>query len=882
MLRSVSHSALAILLATLALLLTSAPLHAQPEEESEEEPLDETETEESEEEGEGSSDEGDEFDSPYEGDEDEQERDDLGDPYEPNEEASPVPRTGCHGRRIERIRVQGSRRVDADDVRATMRLRQGLRCTDEGVARDARRLWDLGFFDDLRIEAEIDADSVELVVSVVERPAIARVVFAGNDEIEDDDIDEEVTLREGGILSIPDVRRQIAKIRDLYAEEGYFLARVTYDINRLANDNNEVEVRFDIEEGEEVEVRRIRFVGNQNIDSDELRGIMQTSQTGFFSFISSNNHYDSETFDEDTTRLQAYYYDQGYLGVRVGTPRVELTSDRRYIDITVPIDEGPRYRIGELEVEELDADGQSVEAIEDDLRDEVDLAQGDYFSRTKVALGIQEITRIYRDAGYARVEVTPETRLDGDEHVVDLRLAIVRGPLVHIERIVIRGNSKTRDRVIRRELQILEGDQYNQTLIERSKRRVNALGYFERVDLSEEAGTAPDLMVLTITVVEKPTGTFQVGAGFSSIEQFIITAQIQQQNLFGNGQSLSLQLQLSGIRQLVQIRFVEPYFLSTQWLLSGDVFKTVRQFSFFTRDSTGAGFTFGHPIVDPRFRFSLGYRFEYIDISNATGGIFSSSRTAQGATLFNQLPLQNTFRDGITSSLRFSLSWDNRDNRIVATDGWYASYSAELAERFIGSEQLFFRQNAFVRFYRPIWGPLVFKANIEAGLITSRQADGVPLYERYFLGGIFNIRGYPLNSIGPRASIPSTTDPNRSPPRSGNGFPAGVGIGGNFQAFYQLEVEFPILTSVGIRGVIFTDGGNTWNLEDRLCQSPATADSGVTGACGVDLSEIRTSVGFGVRWFSPLGPLRFEWGIPLFRREWEEPIRFEFTIGNSF
>ena len=893
--RATLHSALALLVA-LALLLPGTPLQAQLLDDETDEPAedetgeaadDELDDEDASIEDADASDEGDEEDASDEGDDDEvrspyDDESDLGEAYDESDAGPPVPRTNCHGRRIVGIQVEGSRRVDANDIRATMRLRQGVDCSDEAVARDARRLWDLGFFEDLRIDADVDGPDVTLTVTVEERPAMARVVFEGNDEVEDDDLDEEVTLREGGILSIPDVRRQIEKIRDLYAEEGYFLARVTYQITRLANDNNEVEVRFDIDEGEEVEVRRLRFVGNEHIDSDDLRGIMQTSQTSFFSFISSNNHYDSEAFEEDVTRIQAYYYDQGYLGIRVSNPRVELTSDRRYIDVTIPVEEGPRYRIGELEVSEVDESGQSVDALEDDLRGEVDLDTGDYFSRTKVALGIQEITRIYRDAGYARVEVTPETQLDAEGNVVDLRLAIVRGPLVHIERIVIRGNTKTRDRVIRRELRILEGAQYNQSDIELSKRRVNALGYFERVDVSEESGTSPDLMVLTFTVVEKPTGTFQVGAGFSSIEQFIVTAQIQQQNLFGNGQSLSLQLQLSGVRQLVQIQLVEPYFLNTQWLLSGDIFKTIRQYSFFTRDSTGAGFTFGHPIVDPRLRFSLGYRFEYIDVSAGTGGIFSSNRTTQATRLYSQSSISNTFRDGITSSLRLTLSWDNRDNRIVATDGWYASYSAELAERFLGSQQLFFRQNAFVRFYRRIWGPLVFKANLQVGLITSRQNQGVPLYERYYLGGIFNIRGFALNTVGPRAQITSSLDPNGLISQAGNGYPAGVGIGGNFQAFYQLEVEFPILTQVGIRGVIFADGGNAWNLEQRLCEAPVSDDIEMMDPCGIDLTDIRTSVGFGLRWFSPLGPLRFEWGIPINRRSWEDVIRFEFTIGNSF
>ncbi|HJL26090.1 MAG TPA: outer membrane protein assembly factor BamA [Polyangiaceae bacterium LLY-WYZ-15_(1-7)] len=812
----------------------------------------------------------------------------AGDPYAPQTQRPRVPRTLCHGRMIRRIRVEGARRVDPEDVRATMRLRRGLPCTDDEVARDARALWEMGFFDDLVIEAERVGNEVEMIVRVRERPAIGRIVFDGNDEVEDEDIDEKITLREGAILSVPDVRRQVTKIRDLYAEEGFFLARVEYEIRRIQNDNNEIEVRFSIEEGAEVSVRRIRFVGNRNIPADDLNAIMQTSEEGFFSFISDDDHYDSDAFDDDVTRLQAWYYDQGYLAMSVGVPRIELTADREHIDITIPIDEGPRFRVGRLRVREVNADGAEVEPLESDLRDAIDLESGDWFSRTQIALGLQEITRTYRDEGYARVEVGPETNLDSERRIVDITVSIVRGPPVRIERINIRGNTKTRDSVIRREMLILEGELYDQTLVERSKRRIEALGYFERTDLSEETGSAPDRMVINVEVQERATGTFQVGAGFSSIEQFILTAQIQQQNLFGNGQSLSLQLQLSGIRQLVQLRFFEPWFLGTQWGLGVDVFKTIRQFADFNRDSTGGGLTLGHPIFDRRLRVALQYRAELVRISARTGGFFQSGGGGAGFNIFRRVPLDNLFRSGLTSSLRLTFTWDNRNNRLFPSDGWFASYSAEVADRFLGSDQVFFRQTAFVRHYRQIFSlgaerPVIFKVNAEFGLINSRQNRGVPIFECFFLGGIFNVRGFPLNSLGPRVSIPRSTDPNAVPPRAGNGIAEGVAIGGNLQLFYQAELEVPIVPSVGIRAVLFTDGGNVWNLENALCQGPETTTGDrSTDPCGFDIRGIRNSWGFGFRWFSPLGPLRFEWGIPINRKPWEDKIRFEFTIGNSF
>ncbi|MCB9602372.1 MAG: outer membrane protein assembly factor BamA [Sandaracinus sp.] len=812
----------------------------------------------------------------------------YGDPYDDDQDQGPEePRTVCHGRMIRNVRVEGARRVEADDVRASMRLRRGLPCTDEELARDARALWDLGFFENLVFEANVVGNEVELVVTVTERPAIARVRFEGNDEVDDDDIEEKLTLREGTILSIPAVREQVTKIRDLYAEEGFFLARVTYEIQRLAN-RPEVEVRFVIDEGPEVTVRRIRFVGNRNVPSDELQDIMQTSEAGFFSFITDNHHYNDDVFDEDVTRLQAWYYDKGYLGVSVGTPRIELTADRQHVDITVPIEEGPRFRVGRMTVREVDENGQEVDALQSNLRDEIDLESGDWFNRTKIAMGIQSITRIYRDEGYAYVELVPETDLDQERRIVDINVNIVRGPPVRIERINISGNSKTRDSVIRRELRILEGALYDQSDVELSKRAIEALGYFERVDFAEERGSAPDRMILSISVVERATGTFQVGAGFSSIEQFILTAQVQQENLFGNGQSLQLQLQLSGIRQLVQVRFFEPWFLGSRWGAGVDVYKTVRQFASFNQDTTGGGLTLGHPVVDPRLRFSLNYRAEYVRISARTGGFFQSGGGGAGFTQFQNTPLFGLFRDGITSSIRASLTWDNRNNRLFPSDGWYANYSFEVADRFLGSDQVFTRHTAFTRFYRQLFTlgegrPVVFKVNLEGGFISSRSDNGVPIYERFYLGGIFNVRGFPLYSLGPRLAIPRSYDPSGTPPRSGGGNPAGVSIGGNLQLFYQAELEVPILPEVGIRAVLFTDGGNVWNTQRTLCGGPPTTDvDASTETCNFDIRGIRQSWGFGFRWFSPLGPLRFEWGFPIDRRSWEKTVRFEFTIGNSF
>jgi outer membrane protein insertion porin family len=785
-----------------------------------------------------------------------------------------VPRTICEGRRIKAIEVSGNGRVSGDDVRASMKLRAGLPCTDVEIARDAHALWDLGYFDDLIFSARLDGSDLVLSIIVKERPAIGKVTFEGDDKVDQEDIDEKVTLEVGAILSENDVRAQIVKIRDLYAEEGFFLAKVSYRL--IALPNNQVEVRYDIVEGPEVSVRRVQFIGNDHLSDDQLLEFMRTHPTGFFSIISSNDTFKRDFFDEDVLRMQALYYDRGYLNVQVLSPRVELTPDRQQIDITIPIKEGPRFKIGRLRVIEQDSDGNEIEPLGGRrlTRAKVEAQPGDWFSRTKLSEGIEKITAHYRDGGYAKAEISPETELDVEKRQVDIAVVIRRGPECTIERIDIQGNDKTRDRVIRREILIAEGDKYSQSLLEASKARINALGYFERVDMSEADGETPNGLVITYEIKERATGTFQVGAGFSSIEKFILTAQIDQQNLAGHGQSLSLQAQISGIRTLIQTQFIEPYLFSTFWSLSVDAFRTSNSFQAYTTKQTGAGVAFGHPVFHRNLRLALRYSADRTTVGETTTAFLGTG--GDGRVTQQRSPLSNQQLGGRTSALRLSLTWDSRDNRLFPTKGVYASISSEAADPIIGSEntRTFWRNKYFGRFYYPLFFGMVLRLNTEVGLVTSRKT-AVPLYERFFLGGILSVRGFNFQSLGSTANMPYTLDPNAIANTRG------LRLGGNAMLRTNIEVEFPILSAVGIKGVIFTDGGTVWNLEKTYCQAQPTLNNDPSQkTCG--FNPMRFSYGFGVRWFSPMGPLRFEWGFPIKKRSYEERYRFEFTIGQFF
>jgi len=783
----------------------------------------------------------------------------------------------ARGLPIQKIQVLGNRRVTAADVLTYVRERVGQPFKPETLTQDVRELWNSGFFDDIEVDLDRHDEGVELRFVVRERPSIASITFEGNDEISKDDLNEGIEIKPATILSLPAVRRTVQKIRDMYAEKGFFLAEVQNEVVPLKN--NEVGIKFKITEHGQVSVRRITFIGNQNVDSAELRSLMLTGNAGFFAF-GSGGPFRQDAFERDIAVLSAMYYDRGFLSVTISTPRIMLTPDRNGIEVSITIDEGPRYKIRQLRVYERGAGGTEVEPIDGrrNLRMMVRSEAGQYFNRAELLEDLQAIRTLYRDHGYANVEANPQTQLDPETHEVDVTVPVERGPLVYFERIEIRGNSKTRDKVIRRELEVAEGELFSESKLERSKRRATALGYFERVDVSTEAGSAPDKMNVYIEVAEKPTGTFQVGAGFSSIENFIATAQVQQANLFGNGQSLSLQAQVSSLRQLVSIRFFEPYFLDSLFNTSIDLYDQLRVYNDFSQSSRGGALTFGYPLIEPELNASVTYTASLDRVS--TGVRSTLLGTSSATSVFTQLPLANLFNDGLTSSIRPAMTLDTRDNRLFPTSGIYLYGSSELAAAALGSENKFLKHRFIGRFYYPIGAGFVLKLNTEAGHVTSPSSDGVPIFARFFLGGILDVRGFRFRTIGPRIGLTHSTDPNSAP------ILQGAQIGGNLMYFQNLELEFPIVESVGVRGVLFTDAGNAWNLESNYCKAAGAAiQYAAVSPCFNGLSSLttlRTSVGFGIRWFSPLGPLRFEWGFPLKPLPYEEHSVFEFTIGNFF
>jgi outer membrane protein insertion porin family len=799
-------------------------------------------------------------------------------PPVPSVQSAPLPEDEAEQARglpIAGIRVAGNRRITSEDILAYLTEKPGQVFSPEALSKDVRELWNSGFFDDIEVDLEREAGGVSLRFLVRERPNISEIEFDGNKEIDTDDLLEAIEVKSNSIISYPAIQRSIQKIRDKYAEQGYFLAEVTSEVLPLKN--NEAKIKFKVTEHSRVTVRRVTFIGNDSVGDEELRAVMFTGNPGFFAF-GSGGPFRQDAFERDMAVISALYYDRGYLQVSINTPRVMLTPDRNGVELSITIEEGPRYKIRRFRVFERDAEGKEIEPVggRRKLRTLIRAESGSYFNRAQLLEDLQAVRTLYRDAGFANVLADPETTLDPASREVDVVVPILRGPLVRFGRIEVQGNTKTRDKVIRRELEIVEGDKFSETNLERSRRRVTALGYFERVDMTTQDDGNDRISVL-VEVAEKPTGTFQVGAGFSSIENFIATAQIQQANLFGNGQSLSLNAQLSGIRTLVNVRYFEPYLLDSPVGFTVDLFEQLRIYNDFSQGTRGGALTFGYPLIDPELSASLTYTLQRDTVSTETTSTFLQGGSSLSA--FNRLPLANLFNDGITSSLRPALTWDTRDNRLFPTSGVLLRASTEVAISALGSTNEFLRNRFTGQFYYPLGGGLVVKLNTQVGLVTSPSADGVPIFARFFLGGIVDVRGFRFRSLGPRAPLTESTDPNSLP------IVNGANIGGNLMYYDNLELEFPILEDVGIRGVVFTDAGNAWNLEGVYCQAGARPLYDELNPCfdfPKDLLNLRTSWGFGLRWFSPLGPLRFEYGFPFAPLPFEEKRRFEFTIGNFF
>ncbi len=745
---------------------------------------------------------------------------------------------------IDKILIKGNKKIEVDAIRAKLISREGAPYSAETIRQDIGELFGTGYFYDVIVD-RTDNPKITLTYTVVEKPSIAEIVFEGNDEIEDDELKETAGIKAYEIVNQAKIREATEKLEKLYEDKGFFLARVTSKLTPTGEGDN-VKLEFTVRENDKVRVKRVSFIGNKKMDSGKLKAAMITQEGGFFSFVSGSGAYKQEAFDRDVQVLNLVYFNEGYVQVKIDRPQVYVTPDKKAIYISIRIEEGEQFKVGSV-----DFTGDLLFSREE-LFETTQIEEQDLFRYQILQDDLKALQAKYGDLGYAYANPIPRTRIREADREVDITFEIDKGQKVYIGKIVAVGNSKTRDKVIRRELRILEGELYNETRKRESIDNVKRLGYFEEVNFNTKTPKGRnDIMDIDIVVKERNTGTIQVGAGYSSFNGLVFNGQVSQTNFLGKGQKLNVSIDLSKRQSLYKFGFTEPYLFDTEWSGGFDVFRSQRLLTEYEETKTGGALRVGHPLapyLDGFIRYKLDETDLHVDEVNGDPDLF---------------PVDTA--NGTTSSVTFTLEYDKRDDRFTPSKGMFSSVSLEYAG--VGGSKDYTKGFGTFRYYKKLFWELVWRNNITYGFISSNDSSKeVPFNELFLLGGANSLRGFDWFSVGKRKRSEKRYDQARgsgmSPQEAEN--EALRPFGGTQQFFYNLEFQFPLITEAGIKGVVFYDIGQA---DDALI-----------------LEELRQDVGFGFRWFSPIGPLRFEWGFPLERQERfdEDNVNFEFAIGAPF
>lgn len=739
-----------------------------------------------------------------------------------------------HATPIVNIDFKGLTRAEEGVLRKKMSSFEGAPYSAQTIKEDIKALYQTGLFSDVFVTQQTGEAGIFLTFHVVEKGIIGSIVFRGNKKINDKDLLNYVSLREFNILDQKRIAESKQAILKAYEEKGYYLVEISTEIVPLDTEKNELELVFDIKENPEAKIKRISFVGNKIFSDRKLSKEMVTKVKGFLSFLTQSGKYKDAKLERDLTVLEMFYQERGYLKVKIGQPQISLTRNKEALYITIPVYEGPQYHVGSMDV-----DGDIL-TTKEELLSQFQLKTGAIYNGTLEQKDKMTLENIYGDQAYAYASIQPLRNYDDGQKIADVTYYINKGRKIYIEKINIVGNSKTRDKVIRRELQLVENAPFKKNALIASYNRLAQLGYFEEINFSTPRGSRDDQVILVVEVKEKETGSFSIGAGFSSLESFIFTAAIQKDNFFGYGISGSVATNISKLRQEFTLNATDRYFLDTRWIFSLSAYRYTSSINDdFDEKSFGGSVNFGREIF-PHLDVILGYSIEDIEVTN-----FSS--------LVPQFFQDDT--SGLTSSALMTLSLDKRDNRIFTTKGSYHALSGEYAGNGIGGENDFWKMQFESRFFFKPIGKTVLKARGRFQYVNSLNDNSVPLFERFFLGGINTLRGFDLSSVGPEISLPG----------SATGDDERFVYGGNKSLLFNVEYEIPIYDTAGLKGVAFFDAGQAYAENEKI-----------------DITALRLNYGFGFRWHSPFGPLRFEWGFPINKRSGDSSSVFNFSIGQSF
>lgn len=818
--------------------------------------------------------------------------------------------------RIRTIQVEGNERIEDRTIQSYLLVEPGDPFDAERIDLSLKTLFATGLFAD----ASFEKSGQDLIVRVVENPIINRVIFEGNSAIDDDKMREEIQVAPRGIFTAARVQADVQRILELYRQSGRFAATVEPQYKPL--EQNRVDLVFVMNEGPVTGVRAINFIGNEEYADRRLRSEIATRQSRWWRFFSSNDNYDPGRLEYDRELLRQFYQNNGYYDFRVVSAVADLTPDQEDFYITYTIDEGDQYNFGSIDVEtQLDKLNGPA------LRTALSIQEGDLFRGNRIESAIDTLTYAAGIAGYAFVDITPDLRPNPDTNTVDVTFAIDEGPRVYIERINIVGNTRTLDKVIRRELRVSEGDAFNRVLLDRSRNRVRALGYFKEVEITENPGSEADRTVVDITVEEQPTGELSFAAGYSSVDAFLFDVSVSERNLRGRGQTAIARLSASQRQQYVDLRFREPRFLDRNLAAGIDLFSSRSDFSNiglggFTSDTIGAGLNLGFPLTE-NTNLGLRYRLQQdkldIELGNvvidANGDTLIITDTFDSGTpddpsddiTFERAaqpgdvdlpatalvvdacsPLYNDRRFSdcrneraeLSSIIGYTFNWDRRNDPIQPTGGFDMSFSQDLAG--VGGDVQYIRTEGSAATYRGIFKGVRASVRVSGGYIGSwGDDDGIRINNRFFRGGS-TFRGFDVAGLGPRRIV-------REVDGEGNVIRTRKGRALGGKAYYQAtaELTFPnfLPEEYGIDTALFFEAGSVGEL-DNIDVEPASLTRIGADLFAIEQSKtsmaLRASAGLSVGWDSPFGPIRFDFSQILRKEEYDRTETFRFSTSTRF
>ena len=720
---------------------------------------------------------------------------------------------------VNSIEIKGLKRIEESAVKSKITHKIGEPISMEKTNEDIKNIFKMGYFDDVRAEIETFEGGIKLIYTIREKPTVIRIEFQGNKEIDDAKLKEKLTITTGSIADAVLIQDNADRLRAFYEEEGYWLSNIVPIITKISPD--EVSLTYQIEEGSRVKIKKINIDGNKALSDKKIRKVMGTKERWLFSFITGSGYYKKDQMNADIERIRDLYFDNGFIKVAVGEPSIKLTDDKKGMMITIPISEGDQYSISSVEFS-----GNKVFS-DDEIKKRITLTPNTTFNKSDLRKNILSISQLYSENGYAVTTITPDLIPDESKKLVTVTLKIDEGDRYSIGRIEISGNTKTRDKVIRREVRLDEGDIFNSTLLRRSYERINNLNFFETVDMIPKPRPEEKLVDLDIKVKERPTGFISIGGGYSSVDKFIGVLDITQGNLFGKGQSIKLRGELGGRTTYYELSFREPWFMDKEISFATDLYRISKDYIQYDKDATGLSIAFGKSLSE-YVRGSITYNFENAEILNVTEDASTIIKDQEGTWT--------------TSSITPSLMRNTIDNYLDPTRGSRNSIYVTYAG--IGGTNYFLKGEIDSAWYFPLKST-TFMLRGRFGYGTGLQGKELPLYERFYVGGIYTVRGLDWGEAGPKDE--ETGDP----------------IGGTEQLIFNAEYIFPIISELRLKGVVFFDAGNSYESFKNF-------------------GELRYTTGVGIRWISPMGPIRIEWGYNLDKKLGEDPSKFEFTFGTFF